>query len=74
MPDEARRRDQLVGVFLAGVVLFNPPLLNLFSGPSVFGWPLLYIYIFAAWAALIAAVALIAERRRHRPEEPRGEE
>jgi O-antigen/teichoic acid export membrane protein len=73
MPDEARRRDQLIGVFLVGIVLFDPPLLHLFSGPSPFGWPLLYIYVFAAWAAVIAAVALIAERR-HRPEEPRSED
>jgi hypothetical protein len=74
MPDEARRRDQLIGIFLVGVVLFNPPLLNLFSGPSVFDWPLLYVYIFAAWAAVIALVALIVERRKHRPEEPRSED
>ena len=63
MPNSARRRDRLVGLFVAGVVAFNPPLLNLFHG-TVFGWPTLYLYIFGAWALLIAALALVLERRR----------
>jgi hypothetical protein len=63
MPNTARRRDRLVGLFAAGVVAFNPPLLNLFRG-TVFGWPVLYIYIFGVWALLIAALALVLERGR----------
>ena len=63
MPNSARRRDRLVGLFVAGVVAFNPPLLNLFHG-TVFGWPALYLYIFGVWALLIAALALVLERRR----------
>jgi len=63
MPNSARRRDRLVGLFVAGVVAFNPPLLNLFHG-TVFGWPALYLYIFGVWALLIAGLALVLERRR----------
>ena len=68
MPDEARRRDRLIGLFLLAVVLLNPPLLMLFSrSDTVFGLPLLYVYIFAAWLLIIAAVSWIAERRTVRP-------
>jgi O-antigen/teichoic acid export membrane protein len=51
------RRDRLIGLFVLGLVLLNPPILNLFGG-TIFGWPALYLYMFASWAALIAGVAL----------------
>ena len=54
------RRDRMLGLFAAGTVLFNPPILNLVGG-TVFGCPALYIYLFLVWALLIAAVALISE-------------
>jgi len=66
MTEEARQRDKLLGLFVFGVVAFNPPLLNLFSGATLFGWPLLYVYLFVVWALLIGAVALAVERRRRR--------
>jgi hypothetical protein len=64
MPEEARRRDQLAGLFALGLILFNPPVLDLFSGGTIFGWPLLFVYLFGAWALIIGAVAVVAERRR----------
>ena len=67
MPDEVRRRDRLIGLFLLALVLLDPPLLLLFGGgDTVFGLPLLYVYIFAAWLLIIATVAWIAERRSAR--------
>jgi hypothetical protein len=39
-----QRRDRLLGLFFAGLVLFNPPVLNLFGG-TIFGWPVLYHYL-----------------------------
>jgi hypothetical protein len=67
MPDEVRRRDRLIGLFLLALVLLNPPLLLLFGGgETVFDLPLLYVYIFVAWLLIIATVAWIAERRRTR--------
>jgi hypothetical protein len=67
MPDEVRRRDRLIGLFLLALVLLNPPLLMLFGGgDTVFGLPLLYLYIFAAWLLIIATAAWIAEPRSSR--------
>ena len=74
MTEEARQRDKLVGLSVLGMAAFNPPLLNLFGGATVFGWPLLYVYLFAVWGALIAAVALVIERRRRRPESAEPED
>lgn len=56
------KRDRLVGLFIAGTVLLNPPILNLIGG-TVSGWPALYIYLFGAWALLIGLTALIIEGR-----------
>jgi hypothetical protein len=55
------RRDRLIGLFVLGAILFNPPILNLFGG-TVFGWPALYVYLFVAWGLIIAGVALVAAR------------
>lgn len=67
MPDEVRRRDRLIGLFLLALVLLNPPLLTLFgAGDTVLGLPLLYLYIFVAWLLIIATLAWIAERRAAR--------
>lgn len=68
MTEDRRQRDRLIGLFVLGVVLFNPPILSLFGGATVLGWPLLYVYLFAVWAGLIAAVAAIVERRGRHPD------
>lgn len=55
--------QRLAGVFLAGMLLFNYPLLSLFDVATLtLGFPLLYIYVFAVWAAMIALIAWIVER------------
>ena len=55
--------QRLVALFLLGVLLFNYPLLALFAGSErVLGIPLLYLYLFTAWIALIGLMALIIER------------
>lgn len=56
--------ERLVAVFLCGCVLFNYPLLALFDHPTdFFGVPLIYAYVFVAWAGLIAVMAWFIERR-----------
>ena len=56
--------QRLVALFLLGWLLFNYPLLSLFASDSrLWGIPLVYVYLFVAWAALIGAMALIIERR-----------
>jgi len=55
--------QRLVALFLLGVLLFNYPLLSLFTGSErVLGIPVLYLYLFTAWIALIGLMALIIER------------
>lgn len=56
--------QRLVALFLLGCLLFNYPLLSLFaSDMRIWGIPLVYVYLFVAWAVLIGAMALIIERR-----------
>jgi hypothetical protein len=57
--------QRLVAVFLLGLLLFNYPLMALFNRAAVvFGIPVLYAYIFGAWALLIALLAIVIERPR----------
>jgi hypothetical protein len=57
--------ERLLALFALGVVLFNFPLLALFDrAVTVLGIPVLYVYIFCAWALLIALLALVIERSR----------
>ena len=57
--------QRLVAVFTAGAILFNYPILFLCTRPvSIAGVPLLYVYVFGAWTALIAALAHAIERSR----------
>lgn len=58
------RGQRLAALFALGCVLFNYPVLSLFNVPeNVFGVPVLYAYLFAAWALLVALMALAAESR-----------
>ncbi|NJN92950.1 MAG: hypothetical protein HC875_02105 [Anaerolineales bacterium] len=54
--------QQLAALFLAGCIFFNYPILSLFSVEGlVWGIPVLYVYVFTAWAALIGLIALVIE-------------
>ncbi|MCE2998316.1 MAG: hypothetical protein ACK59Y_15190 [Betaproteobacteria bacterium] len=56
--------QRLAALFLLGCLLFNYPLLSLFAGYTrIWGIPLLYVYLFLAWGLLIAAMALMVERK-----------
>lgn len=57
------KSQNLAALFLLGCLLFNYPLLSLFGRYiMVLDIPLLYIYLFTVWAALIALMATIVER------------
>jgi hypothetical protein len=63
-PDRLINR-RLVGVFLLGWILYNYPILSLFNLPALFlGIPLLFGYMFSAWALVIGLVMLITRIRR----------
>ena len=61
--NEMAKAPRFVALCMLGLVLFNFPVLALFNvSGTVFGVPVLYAYVFAAWALLIALMALLAER------------
>jgi hypothetical protein len=60
---EEARGQRFVALCMLGMVLFNFPILALFNVPgTLLGVPVLYAYLFIAWAALIALMALVANR------------
>ncbi len=63
-PAEAKGQ-RLIALFILGSLLFNYPVLSLFNVPAVvFGVPVLYAFIFAAWGLLVALMAFVVEARR----------
>ena len=65
MQEHERKGQRLIALFIFGCVLFNYPVLSLFNvATEVFGVPVLYAYIFAAWALLVGLMALVVESRR----------
>lgn len=79
-PDSARRLDLLRILPVLGVLLVMPPVLTLFDRPvTIFGVPLLVVYVFGVWLCGIVITGLVArlaagfERRAGDPDAP-GEE
>jgi hypothetical protein len=65
MGDIDGKGERLIALCMLGCVLFNFPILALFNvSGSVFGVPVLYAYIFIAWALLIGLMAWVVEKRR----------
>jgi hypothetical protein len=65
MSDFQSKGQRFVALCLLGTLLFNYPILALFNVPgTVLGVPVLYVYMFIAWAALIATMAWLAESKR----------
>jgi hypothetical protein len=53
----------LVALALLGFLLFNYPLLSLFSTDGrVAGVPLLYAYLFVSWGLLIGLMAFVVRK------------
>jgi hypothetical protein len=62
MSEFQSKGQRFVALCMFGLLLFNYPILALFNiSGTVFGVPVLYAYIFIAWTALIALMALVAE-------------
>jgi len=58
-----RWRDLAMILPAFGLVMFMPPVIGLFvSERTLFGVPSIVVYVFGAWAALIAIAALINRR------------
>lgn len=57
------KSQRMIALCMLGCVLFNFPVLALFNVPAtLFGVPLLYAYLFIAWALLIALMAWVIEK------------
>jgi len=61
-------RDAAIALPLLGLFLLMPPMISLFATPA--GWhgiPLIVLYLFGIWAALIACAVLLALRLGRMP-------
>jgi hypothetical protein len=70
---DGRSGEALVALCLFGAIAFSPLVLDVFDPPPdllaapaatvfVFGLPILYLYLFLAWAVLIGLLAVVVER------------
>ncbi len=60
--------ERTLALFLLGLLLFNPPLLSLFSIDRILAdVPLLYLYLFVAWGVFIALIGLTSTRFGTKP-------
>jgi hypothetical protein len=58
------KTQRLAVLFVLGSLLFNYPLMALFNRPLTLGSvPLLYVYLYGAWALLIGLLALVVEKK-----------
>lgn len=57
-----RRAERLIALALFAGVLFNPPLMRVFGrSDTLFGLPLMYLYVFVAWAGIILIAARLSD-------------
>jgi len=63
-PPSGRARDLAIVVPVMGIVLLMPPLVGLFArgGVTVAGIPLIVVYLFGLWFALILAALVLARK------------
>jgi hypothetical protein len=71
---DPRLAERLTALVAAAAFVLNYPLVGLFKDGALWlGVPALYLYLFGAWIALIALIALLsdrpADRRRDAPPE-----
>lgn len=66
MAPETQKKTRLIIFFVIGTVLFNYPILSLFSDEKkeILGIPLLFAFVFAVWAALIFLTFITINIRR----------
>ncbi|HSS65589.1 MAG TPA: hypothetical protein VLS27_14250 [Gammaproteobacteria bacterium] len=61
---DSRTGERLIALLLAGIIAWTYPVLFLISADaSVFGIPLLYLYLYLSWGLFVGLVALIIEWR-----------
>jgi hypothetical protein len=77
MPRRRRTGERSLALFFLGLAALTPPILAVFDvADSWFGIPVLYLYVFVAWGALILLMgitAALADERPSRSPRPRSE-
>ncbi len=72
-PPSPRAQNAAVLLPFVGLFLLLPPFITLFTGPlQVFGMPLLVVYLFGVWIALVVAAALLSSRLKSTRWRPSG--
>jgi len=67
-------RERSLALFFLAVLAFSPALLVVFSRHAfLFGVPVLYVYLFSAWAGVILCTALNAFPRDGAPPSDRAD-
>lgn len=62
-PDQQGLRDAATVLPFAAAALLSPPLIWIFAGPTAAGSvPLIILYIFGVWAAIILAAFFLSRR------------
>lgn len=65
-----KSRDRAMILPLVGLFLLTPPLASIFElDTKIAGVPFTLVYLFAVWATLIAAAALLSRQLRNAPED-----
>ena len=71
MAQNNNKNKRLISLFFLGFLLLNYPILSLFSvKTSVMGIPLLCLYLFSVWFALILLISVTTHRPRGTPQPP----
>jgi hypothetical protein len=72
-------KEYIVILFIVGIVAINYPMLELFDRPWMpFGVPLLYLYLYLVWFALIVLLVVVVQHSevggpdQARPPPPEG--
>jgi len=67
-PSDDRMRDAATLLPFAAATLLMPPLLNVFAAPiALAGIPLIIVYLFVVWAAIVVSALFLACRLSHHP-------
>jgi len=65
--ESKNQTNLLISLFILGSLLLNFPILSLFNLKGfLMGVPLLYFYIFTAWALLVVLIGLIMRKTTDR--------
>lgn len=71
MAQNNNKNKRLISLFFLGLLLLNYPILSLFNvRTSILGIPLLCLYIFSIWFALILLISIITRRPRGTLQQP----